>query len=417
MNRDTGRIGHLVARRQEGRSLERDFYVLDEVYEAELDRIWMGSWLFAGHSCEVPEPGDYFTYDVAGSSVILIRGDDGAVHGHHNVCRHRGTTLLSEASGRAGRIVCPYHQWVYGRDGRLLSCRGMPEDLDRSSLGLRRVAVEEIEGLLFISLADAPPAFDEARAQLAPYLKPQGFRKARVAKIVDYDVQANWKLVWENNRECYHCNVNHPQYIKANFDHFNADDTTSRVRDAIVTATARGEALWDSAGLAPTHRETGMTLFPEKHWFSANRTVLVDGYVSETMDGRQVAPLMGDYTRPDVGTLRIRALPNFWNHSSCDHGVSTRLTPAGKDRTHIRVTWVVDAKAVEGKDYRLDDLLPFWKLTSEQDWALCEAVQRGVRSRGFQPGPFSPQKEYNVEGWVRWYLRQLSSAGSGEAGA
>ena len=71
-------------------------------------------------------------------------------------------------------------------------------------------------------LADAPPDFEPARRLISPLARPQGFAKAKVAKAVTYLVKANWKLVWENNRECYHCNVNHPQYIKANFDHYNA---------------------------------------------------------------------------------------------------------------------------------------------------------------------------------------------------
>ena len=152
-----------------------------------------------------------------------------------------------------------------------------------------------------------------------------------------------------------------------------------------------------------------MTVFPDKHWFSINRTPLVEGYVSETMDGRQVAPLMGEYADPDVGTLRVRALPNFWNHSSCDHGVSTRLTPRGPTTTLARVIWVVGKDAKEGTDYRLEELLPFWQLTSEQDWKLCAQAQRGVSSRAYLPGPYSTFKEYNVEGYVRWYLKQIST--------
>src|SRR6185436_1546386 len=102
----------------------------------------------------------------------------------------------------------------------------MQEDLDKSQLGLRPVALEEVEGLLFISLAAEPIPFGQAREVLEPLFKPQGLRRAKVAHCADYLVQANWKLVWENNRECYHCNVNHPQYIKANFDHYNTDDTS-----------------------------------------------------------------------------------------------------------------------------------------------------------------------------------------------
>jgi Rieske 2Fe-2S family protein len=219
-------------------------------------------------------------------------------------------------------------------------------------------------------------------------------------------------LVWENNRECYHCNVNHPQYIKANFDHYNADDTNERVQSRIESAVARSEAKWTAAGLAGGHRLSGMANFPgadAESWFKANRTPLVDGYVSETMDGRQVAPLMGDYADADVGTLRIRTLPNMWLHASCDHAVSTRVLPAGIHRTAVRVTWLVDEKAIEGRDYRLEDIMPFWQLTSEQDWALCAMAQKGVNSSRYVPGPFSIYKEYNVDAFVRWCLQQLST--------
>ena len=151
-----------------------------------------------------------------------------------------------------------------------------------------------------------------------------------------------------------------------------------------------------------------MTKFPDAErniWFSANRTALVEGWVSETMDGRQVAPLMGDYGDADVGTLRARTLPNFWNHSSCDHGVSTRLLPGGPQLTFARVTWLVRQDAEEGRDYKLNELLPFWQLTSEQDWKICRNQQTGVNGTACTPGPYSTTKEYNVDAFVRWYLK------------
>ena len=86
---------------------------------------------------------------------------------------------------------------------------------------------------------------------------------------------------------------------------------------------------------------------------------------------------MGDYTDADVGTLRVRTLPNMWHHASCDHAVTTRLLPAGLQRTAVRVTWLVHQDAVEGRDYRLEDIMPFWQLTSEQDWELCEQGSKG----------------------------------------
>ena len=91
-----------------------------------------------------------------------------------------------------------------------------------------------LEGMFFVCLAETSPDFTTARVMMVPVLTPQRMGETKGAKIVDYDVAANWKLVWENNRVGYHCNANHPQYLKANFNHFNNIDTTSRVQERIV---------------------------------------------------------------------------------------------------------------------------------------------------------------------------------------
>ena len=409
-----GELAHHLAAYRPGWTLPRPFHRDEAIYRADIEQIWRRGWLFAGHGCEIRNPGDWLTLQVDTDSIIVIRGEDGAVRALHNVCRHRGSQLVASARGSSKRIVCPYHQWTYDTAGALTFCRGMQE-LDKSQFGLRRVHTEVVEGLIFISLADQPPPFQPARQLMAPFLRPQGFERAKVAKQVDYEIAANWKLVWENNRECFHCNVNHPQYIKANWDHYNADDTSAEVKTAIDRAVKKSESKWAAAGLAVSHRETGMTQFPDAErgiWYSANRTALVDGWVSESMDGKHVSTLMGDYRDADVGTVRARTLPNFWNHSSCDHGVSTLLLPAGPRKTLARVTWLVHENAVEGRDYQLDKLMPFWQLTSEQDWAICERQQRGVESRAYEPGPYSTYKEYNVDAFVRWYIKTLAAGAS-----
>ncbi len=402
----------LLASRQPGYGLPRPFYHDQLLYRLEMETIWRGGWLFAGHSCQIPEAGDYFLYDVGEDSLIIVRGDDGQVNALYNVCRHRGSILCEAPEGHIKRFICPYHQWTYDRSGRLLLWRGMQDGLNKAELGMHRAHARELEGMIFVSLAPHPPDFEPASAVIGPVAHPQGLDRAKVAKIMDFDVHANWKLVWENNRECYHCNVNHPQYIKANFDHYNADDTTERIALHLNRVTERSKAKWAEQGLV-VRIETGMTEFPDPDnniWYSANRTPLVDGYVSETMDGKQVAPLMGDYTDPDVGTMRARTLPNFWIHASCDHSVAVRLTPAGLDHTAIRMIWLVDARAEEGKDYDLNELLPFWQLTAEQDWAICVNQQRGVSSHAYTPGPLSNDKEYNLDRFLRWYLKQMENA-------
>jgi Rieske 2Fe-2S family protein len=401
-------LERLIAEHRPGYALQREFQTDPGIYQLDLERIWRRGWLFAGHTCQVKRPGDFFVFDIDMDSIIVIRGDDGRLHALHNTCRHRGMRVCQEEAGHVRRLVCPYHQWSYAPDGRLEACGGMDRDgdLDRRDFALHRVHVEEVGGLVFVSLADEPWPFDGARRTLAPKLRPQGLDRAKVAIARSYVVHANWKLVWENNRECWHCDVNHPQYIQANYDNAPIDDTRLR-REIEARATRVSDGL-RAHGLAIDYQEAGMVRFPSRDcWWSINRTPLVEGWVTESMDGQPVAPLMGDYPTRDVGTLRMRTMPNFWNHASSDHAVSTRLAPAGPGTTRAQVQWLVHEDAVEGKDYHLDQLVPFWGLTSEQDWELCARNQAGVSSSAFTPGPYSTKREYNVIRYTEWYLAQM----------
>ena len=402
-------LDRLIAEHQPGHALQREFQIDPDIYQLELERIWRRGWLFVGHTCQVKSPGDYFVFEIDTDSIIVIRGDDGQIHALHNTCRHRGMKVCQEASGHVGRIVCPYHQWSYARNGELMACGGMDKDgdLDPRRFGLRRVHAGEIAGLIYICLAEEPVPFAAAAQSLGAMLQPQGLERAKVAAVRNYEVKANWKLVWENNRECWHCNSNHPQYIKANFDNAPIDD--ARLKREIEALAGEASARLGAHGLTIDYQEAGMVRFPSREcWWSINRTPLVPGWVTESMDGQPVAPLMGDYPAPDVGTLRTRTMPNFWNHSSGDHSVSTRLAPAGPAKTLVQVQWLVHEDAVEGTDYALDTLLPFWGLTSEQDWTLCERNQAGVNSSAFTPGPYSTKREYNVIRYTEWYLHEIA---------
>jgi len=265
--------------------------------------------------------------------------------------------------------------------------------------------------MVFVCLSELPPDFEPIRTVLSA-AEPHGFDQARVAVAIDYQVAANWKLVWENNRECYHCDAGHPQYVKSNFDIYEGDRDTPAARAGLATAVARAEPVWQDQKLAIALAQGGLARFPDADipWpVSATRTVLADGYQTESMDGKRVAPLMGRLTGPDTGVLRMRGLPNFWAHASCDHAVFTRLLPVSRSITRATVYWLVDQAAEEGRDYQREQLLPFWQLTSEQDWQLCEWAQRGVTSSAYRPGPLSLDREYNVDAFLRWYMRWMAS--------
>src|SRR5712672_3347088 len=257
-SRSKDSVTALAAEYRPGWTLPGAFYSDEVVYRADLERIWRAGWLFAGHGCEIPKPGDYFTLEVGPDSIAIVRGADGVIRGFHNVCRHRGSLICTETTGHAKKFICPYHQWTYGLDGKLIACRGMGDDFDKSQFSLKQVAVHELEGLIYFSLAKNPWDTQRAREIISTLARPQGFATAKVAKVVDYLLKANWKLVWENNRECYHCNVSHPQYIKANFDHYNADDTTPRIKAQIDAAVRRAEELPGLVDSAATHKDAGM---------------------------------------------------------------------------------------------------------------------------------------------------------------
>ena len=408
-------LAAILDSRRDGHGMPPAFYVTEALYAAEMQHVWQNGWLFAGFAFEIPNPGDFITLTIDATPVLVIRGDDGEVRAFHNVCRHRGTQLCRQDAGHLRAIVCPYHSWTYSRRGELIACQGMHEGVDKSKLGLKSVPAEVVTGLIYVSLAKTPIAFDGMRERFATAGAPQGFERARIAQSFDYEVDANWKLVWENNRECYHCTARHPQYVKSNFDIYEDEYASDVVRQKIAAAIARTQAKWAVPEDAATHPAGGLATFPDPDhdlWYTCNRTALAEGFDTESLDGKRVAPLMGDYQDANVGVLRMRSLPNFWLHASCDHAVVTRMLPAGPRKTRMKSYWLVHRDAREGDDYQLDRLLPFWHLTNEQDWEICKWQQKGVDSIGYEPGPLSQRKEYNVDAFIRWYLKEMRAGGA-----
>ena len=397
-------IAQLVARHRPGGPLEQAFYTTPEAFAADLARIQYRHWLFAGYAFQVPKPGDFFTYKVGTASIIVVRDRDGEIRAFHNVCRHRGSRICSTETGHAHRLVCPYHRWTYELDGALVLDTRREFGVDKAELSLKPVAIVDAAGLLFVSLGDQPPDFSQALATIRRKMAPHAIGRAKIAHQVDYVVKANWKIVFENNRECYHCPPNHKEYNTAAYDVQRdaamLDPALQPGMDAIV---ARANARFRALGLDEGDALSTMT---GVSW-RCHRTPVMEGFVTQSMDGKPLSCLMGDIKEWDSGTLRTTVFPNFWQHTNCDYAAAARLTPIGPDETHVRGYWLVDEKAVEGKDYTLDRLLPIWDLTNKQDWKICEDQQAGVSSPAYTPGPYSLVRERNVAHFIDWYLGEL----------
>jgi phenylpropionate dioxygenase-like ring-hydroxylating dioxygenase large terminal subunit len=388
-------IMELVENHRPGWSLDQPFYTSNEVFQQDLERIWMHYWIYVGHVSQLPERGAYFTVQFGEEPVILLRDDTGGVRAFSNVCRHRGSLICNEDQGQVKKLVCPYHQWVYDLDGTLRAAKMMPEDFDKSSFNLHSLHCRELEGFIFISFAETPPDFDQLIATYQPHMKMYQMARAKIAYSGKYLVKANWKLIVENFRECYHCGVGHPEYcsviIGANMD-------AGRERARQVRAEKYQD--WEAKGI-PTYNK----LFDQPDsWFYCERYPYQPGFSTMSADGKPVSLPLGDLSDPDVGVWSIVQYPNFWLDINHDYAWAMHLRPLGPMLTEVQADWLVNANAVEGLDYDLKKLTWFWKTTAEQDWRLCEDNQSGINSRFFQPGPYSDYAEGGPGQFVDWYL-------------
>ncbi|MEV0704970.1 aromatic ring-hydroxylating dioxygenase subunit alpha [Saccharopolyspora sp. NPDC050389] len=399
----------LVARRAVGRSLEAPFYTSPEFFDLDIAAIFAEHWIFVAADAELPEPGDYVSAALGPYSIIVVRDDDGNLRSFHNVCRHRGARILADDRGSVGNIVCGYHKWTYGTDGTLLHAPSQPSGFDPSCFGLKPVHVRSVAGLVFVCLAEQPPGdFAEVAARIEPYLLPHRLRGAKVAAQVDVVEEGNWKLVMENNRECYHCD-GHPELLRSFFPTYGytEENLPPRLRPA------HERYLSVDAELRQTCRRLGLPhelveeLDTRATGFRIQRDPLDLAGESFTADGRAACRrLLGDLPTPRLGHLSLHLQPNSWFHVVGDHAITFAVLPIAPDRTLLRTTWLVHPDAVAGVDYDPDALTGVWTATNEQDAHLVARAQRGVGSPAYEPGPYAPS-EYQVEAFCNWYTTRL----------
>ena len=403
----------LIAARIPGRPLPGPLYTSQQAFDLDIDAIFARHWIFVASEPEIPRRGDYLTVDLGRSSVIIVRGDDG-IKAFHNVCRHRGARLLTEPSGSVrGSIVCGYHRWTYGTDGTLRHAESQPASFVKDCWGLKPVALRSLDGLLFICLAKELPAdFDELAAVINPYLAVHDLRRTKVAAQLDLVEDGNWKLVMENNRECYHCD-GHPELVCSLFQFFGyaEDDITPRLRPAYQRQQAAAAALRETTEAHGIPSGTVEESDTRTTGFRVSRIPLDHAGESFSMDGGLLCrKLLGAVPSPRLGHLSLHMQPNSWFHFLSDHAVTFTVLPVAPDRTLLRTTWLVHADAVEGEDYDVDELTKVWRATNEQDAVLVARAHRGVSDPAYEPGPYAPN-EGQVDAFVTWYTGRLRARG------
>lgn len=385
-----------LERRRQGFSLEQPFYTDPDYFKLDMELIWYRDWLFVGHDCELPKPGNYFTLQIGAYPVVIVRDQKGQIRALHNSCRHRGSRVCPAEKGTAAKLVCPYHQWTYELDGSLLFARQMGEDFCKEDFGLKQVACESVGGYIFICLADEPADFAPFRTMMEPYFAPHNLANAKVAYETTIIEKGNWKLVWENNRECYHCAANHPELCKT----FPEAPTITGVPS--VDSDPEMLAHWahcEAAGLPSRFR------IDDRGQYRATRAPLLRDAVSYTMTGKRAVKknLSDSVTADRIGTLMLYHYPTTWNHVLTDHATTFRVLPISPTETAVTTKWLVHKDAVEGVDYDLDELTHVWTMTNDEDRRIVEENAFGILSPAYEPGPYSEVHEGGVIQFVDWY--------------
>jgi choline monooxygenase len=322
-------------------SLRAEAYTERRWADADVAGILARSWQWICHVERLRDRGSYVSATVAGMPVAVVRGRDGELRAFYNVCKHRAHELLS-GSGTTRNIVCPYHAWTYGLDGNLKAARRADrmESFDMGEVCLDPVLVEEFGGMVYVNLDPAATPLGEQAADLAEEIAFWAPDVAALthAKRLSYDVATNWKNVIDNFLECYHCHIAHKEFV----DLVDMD-----------TYEVRTHGIWSS------------------HFAEAGK----HANAAYDVSGASVTEHAVWWLWPNTCLLRYPGRGNF---------MVFQVVPDGPERT--LETWDFYLESTELDDAEKESVRYIDDVLQQQDIALVESVQRGMRTPAFDQG-------------------------------
>jgi len=323
----------------------------------ERDTIFARTWQLVGREEQVAAPGSYFTAEVAGEPLLVVKGADGRVRALSNVCRHRAGPV-ARGVGTCGAFRCGYHGWSYALDGRLMNT---PEfdgvaDFDRESVALPGFRVETWLGLVFVNLDADAPSLSESLEDLPATLAGRGLEEMRLAARKDWTVDCNWKVYVDNYLEGYHIPIVHPGLMK-------------------------------ELDYARYETETRGT-------YSLQRAP-----IKERADAR----IRRDPRYDDGDALYYWIYPNLMLNVYPDNYSTNLIVPLGLDRTLTVFEWFLRDPERPGVAETIRQTIEFSDEIQREDIAICEAVQKGLGSRTYETGRFSVRRESGVHHFHRLY--------------
>ena len=349
------------------------------IFDWEREQFLRRDWVIVGREFEAPEPGTFFTAELDGEPLLVVRGRDDRLRAFYNVCQHRGTAVVEEPCGKAVRFQCPYHAWIYDLDGTLVRAKHTEdlEDFRLADYGLNTVRLETWQGFVFVNLDPGAAPLADQLGDLVDHLDRFDFAALRPARSITYDIAANWKFVAENYSECYHCPGLHPQLNK-------------------LTPYDLGEE-YDTNGAW------------QGGWME-----FADGVETMALDGghgsRRGRPAMAGMTAEDERRIDYCIVwPTTFLSVHPDYLLVHRLIPDGPARTRIICEFLFPESTMAMPDFDPSDAIAFWDLTNSQDWHVCELQQRGTRSRSWVAGRYS-----NLEDSVHFFDVMVADRYAGE---
>jgi len=356
------------------RTMPGEYYTSPAILAEETERIFARSWQCVGRASALAGAGDYFLRTIAGESLIILRDRSGELRAFFNICRHRGTRLCEAASGHFSETIqCPYHAWTYTTDGRLIGAPQMQdvEGFDKRDYPLHSAALAEWEGFVFVNVATDPEPFDVVFAPMMGRLTRFGLGALTVGHRATYEVDANWKLVFQNYSECLHCPMIHPE-LTAKLPY------QSGANDLIEGA------------------------------FLGGYMDIMEPHESATMSGRACGRLVhpGLPAEDRRRAFYYSLMPNMLLSIHPDYANYYIVTPISATRTRVESEWMFNPDSASDPTFNPDDAIRFWDVTNAQDWHIVEQSQLGIGSRRYAPGPYSPRESIPAA-WDREYLRQM----------
>ncbi len=327
-----------------------------EVLVFEQEAWFARSWLCVGREEDAAEAGQYFLATIAAEGVIVIRGRDGELRAFHNVCRHRGSLLVTEPAGRQVRFQCPYHAWTYELDGRLLRAKHTETLIDFSAeeQSLLPVALQTWQGFVFLALEPEGVMLADHLADLPGHVARFAMCDLRRARRIEYEVGANWKVIAENYSECYHCPGVHPQLNRL------------------------------------TPYDQGRNLESEGPWAGGWMELVGDADTMSTDGATHGRPPLPGLAAEDERRIYYFVLwPNLLLSLHPDYVMTHQVWPIDAERSRVVCEWLFHPETMTRADFDPTDAIDFWDLTNRQDWRVCELQQQGTRSRAYVAGRYS----------------------------